>query len=306
VGPLVAEEEDAALAQVGLARSDHLYLPGPVYAPPGVYPEGKIDWEVVSTLVPESARAAGLAVPWDLFAPRDRVAVMIDATPPAVPIILVEAVLTQLVEAGLPTSQLFIFSADERDLYAAGFSLRDSGPGVRSYGSDSVGFRGGISRLVLDQCDHIVSVSRLRPHPQLGMTGAVANYLNAVEPPWRHRVRENPEEEIVSVAKNVRLRQRMALHLVDCTHLPYALADETEEEDPRWLYRGLLCSTDPVAVDVVATQLLEAKRQEVRGCPWPLDPAPSYLEAAADNGMGTFCREEIELTRWGDEEDVLL
>jgi hypothetical protein len=218
---------------------------------------------------------------------------------------MVEAVLTQLVDAGLPTSQLFIFSADERELFAAGFSLRDSGPGVRSYGADSVGYRGGISRLVLDQCDKIVNLSRLRPHPQLGMTGAVANYLNALEPQRRHKIRENPQE-FASTARNVRLSQRMALHLVDCTHLPYALDDEAAEDDPRWEYRGLLCSTDPVAVDVIGQEILEKKRAQVKGCPWPLEPSPVHLEIAAENGMGTYERDRLALTQVGEQEGALL
>ncbi len=42
----------------------------------------------------------------------------------------------------------------------------------------------------------------------------------------------------------------------------------------------MLCSRDPVALDVVGKQILEAKRAQVKGAPWPLEPPPDYLEAA--------------------------
>ncbi len=290
-GPLLAEQAPVPPSLVGLARSDHLYLPGPVYAPPGVYPEGKLDWNVLDFLVKGSAEAAGVASPWRLFDPTDRVALMIDAAPPPLPLIMVEAVLEQLVQAGLSPARLFIFSAKESDLFAAGFALgAESGSGVRVYGADAVGYRGGVSRMVLDQCDKLVSMGRLRLSPELGMTGALYNCLNAVDAPTRFGVLAQPDS-LGSVAARRVLANKLVLHLLDCTQPHYAREQPTEgggtdsggmpPARPRWDYRGMLCSRDPVALDQTARQILEAKRAAVKGEPWPLDPCPTYIEAAA-------------------------
>lgn len=305
VSPTSAQELEAAESLVGLARADHLYLPGPVYAPAGIYPEGKHDWEVVAALVKNSAQAIGLESPWNLFRPVDRVAVMIDVAPPAIPIIFVEAVLDQLVQAGVQPDRLLLFAADERDLFNAGFSLRSQGPGVRCLGAESVGYRGGLSRIVLDRCDKIVNLACLRPHRQVGMTGTLFNCLNAVDAPRRFHLIQNPEE-IGSVAHNRQMARRLVLHFLDCTH-PFYQVPQDSEEKPRWEYRGMLCSRDPLAADAVGQQILEAKRAAVRGQPWPLEPRPDYLRQAAEKyQVGCADPEQIRLKTVGDQTNLLL
>ncbi len=316
--PLLGEalaQEAPARVPVGLARSDHLYLPGPVYAPPGVYPEGKLDWQVVDFLVRNSLAAAGFSLPLPLFQPADRVAVMIDAAPPAVALIMVEAFLEQLVAAGVAPERIFIFSAKESELFAAGFSLgADSGSPVRVYGADALGYRGGYSRLLLDQCDKVVNVARLRPNAQLGMTGALFNCLNAVDAPTRFGVLAEPEN-LGSVLVRYVLAGKLVLHFLDCTHLDYALAPLSaggEEASaaparPRWEYRGMLCSQDPVALDVVGARILEAKRAAVRGEPWPLEPPPTYVAAAARRWKLGQCDPDLLAVKLlGDPTDVLI
>jgi len=311
-GAALAEDTPPAPAPtpVGLARSDHLYLPGPVIAPPGIYPEGKLDWDVIYYLVRESAAAVGVASPWKLFDPADRVAVMIDVAPQPVALILVEAVLEQLVLAGLAPDRLFLFSAKESELFAAGFSLgAESGSGVRVYGADAVGYRGGYSRLILDKCDKMINLARLRPNLQLGMTGAVYNCLNAVDATTRFGLLAKPDG-VGSVAANHLLAGKLVLHLLDCTHLDYARdapGAPPATPRPRWEYRGMICSRDPVAADVIGCQILEAKRAAVRGAPWPLEPAPTYLEAAARLWkVGQADPAQIAVKAVGDKTDRLI
>lgn len=295
-------------ALIGLARADHLYLPGPVYAPPGVYPEGKIDWEVIHALVRQSAETAGIPSPWkSLFEPTDRVGVMIDTTPPAVPMVTVDAVLEQLVRAGLSPDRLFIFSAEETGLFAAGFSLKSEGQGVKCYGADRMGYRGGLSRLVLDTCDKIVNLAVLRPSPVFGMTGCLHNYLNAVDHTTRAAIQAQPDT-LGSVALNRQLQNRMVLHFLDCTHPFYAPVGSPDTEVPRWEYRGLLCGKDAVAVDVVGQEILEAKRAALNdGQPDPLAPQPTYLRTATEKyRVGESARELIELTAVGDQTEILV
>lgn len=310
VTSLAAEEPPASPDKlptlVGLARADHLYLPGPTYAPPGIYPFGKLDWDVVSALVEDSATAAGVPAPWTLFSPADHVAVMVDTADPPASLLLVEAVLEQIVDAGVAPDRIFVFSGEEAALFAAGFSLNGDGPGVRCYGADAMGYRGGTSRLVLDMCDKIVNLAALHPHPALGMTGALFNYLNALDPTKRMAVLQEPDT-LGSVGRNRQLAGRVVLSFLDCTHPAYEAGDAATVLKSRWEYRGMLCSRDPVAADVMGRQILEAKRAQVKGEPWPLEPAASYLEAAtARYRFGVTDRAQIRLVTVGDTTDLLL
>jgi hypothetical protein len=272
-----------------------------------------LDWDVIKFLVTGSAGAAGVPTPWQPFDPADRVAVMVDVAREPVPLIIIEAVLEQLVQAGLSPTRLFIFAAKESDLFAAGLALgSESGSGVRVFGADAVGYRGGYSRLVLDQCDKIVNLARLRPHAQLGMTGALFNSLNAADAETRFAVLARPDDLGAVVAKKV-LADKLVLHLLDCTQPDYAVPPPAAADaraptsPPRWEYRGLLCSHDPVAVDEVGKQILEAKRALVKGAPWPLNPAPTYLAAAARRWrVGQADPARISVTAVGDRTDLLI
>jgi hypothetical protein len=303
----LADAPAAGQSVVGLARGDHLYLPGPVLAPPGVYPEGKLDWNVVETIVAGASAAAGVASPWRLFDPADRVGLMVDVADPPLALILVEAVLEQLVDAGLAPNRLFIFSGREADLFAAGFALgSDSGSGVSVFGADEIGYRGDFSRIVLDRCDKLVNLARLRPHAQLGMTGAVFNCLNAVDEPTRFDLLAHPDDVGSVVAKKV-LADKLVLHLLDCTTPDWALPAPAAAAKLHWEYRGLLCAHDPVALDSVGRQILEAKRAQIKGAPWPLDPAPTYLQTATTRWhVGQSDPANIAVKAVGDRADMLI
>jgi hypothetical protein len=307
-----ADQSRSGPSLVGLARGDHLYLPGPVIAPPGVYPQGKLDWSVVETLVGGATAAAGVASPWRLFDPADRVGLMVDVADPPLDLGLVEAVLEQLVNAGLSPTQLFIFSGRESDLFAAGFALgSQSGSGVSVFGADALGYRDDFSRLLLDRCDKLVNFARLRPHAQLGMTGAVCNCLNAVEETTRFDLLAHPDD-LGSLLARRALADLLVLHLLDATAPDYAVTTPSAPGAPaatpaRWEYRGLLCAHDPVALDTVGKEILEAKRAQIKGAPWPLDPAPTYLQAATSRWrVGQSDPAKIAVKAVGDRTDMLI
>ncbi len=293
-------------AKVGVGRADHLYLPGPVFAPPSVYPEGKIDYAVIEQLIARAVEAfAGQPADtfWsEMFAPSDRVAVMVDVQVPPVPIVLVEGIIAQLIEAGLQPENILIFAGDERDLFAAGFSLRKDRVGVKCYGAESVGYRQGISRIVLDMCDSVINIASLRPNSQLGMTGAIFNHLSCIAHSQRVSLQAQPQL-IPTVAAEPIVRQRMQLHFLAALH-PYYTVPTNAFPQPRWEYTGLLVSTDPVAVDMVGKHILEAERRQQAGQGWPLEPPPDYLQAAGeDHHLGQCHPDQITVVINGPRKD---
>jgi hypothetical protein len=64
-----------------------------------------------------------------------------------------------------------------------------------------------------------------------------------------------------------------------------------------WPYGGFLASTDPVAVDAVARQVLEARRREVGLPPLAAEGRePAHIAAAARLGLGVADLARIERT----------
>jgi len=208
-------------ATVGLARADHVYLPDSIFTLKFAYPEGKIDYKVLELLLQRAVTAFSGQQPnyfWaQSFLPNTRVGLMIDVQNPPVPPIMVEAIIRQLVSARVKPENILIFARDERDLFAAGFSLDHDRPGVKAYGAASLGYRNGISRILLDMCDKVINVAVLRPHSQLGMIGAVYNHLACVPATAAQQVTAEPQQ-LASVAARPLINQKIVLHFLVALH----------------------------------------------------------------------------------------
>jgi hypothetical protein len=87
------------------------------------------------------------------------------------------------------------------------------------------------------------------------------------------------------------------------------LCDKGPQPDPRymWDYKGLIASTDPVAVDAVGLKIIMAKRKQLRGEEWPLSPPPLCVSAADEKfGLGTSRMSEIAIDRSGWATEILV
>jgi len=267
---------------VGIARAEQILVPEGIRAPAILYPEGRVHYGVVTALLDRAVAAAvGMDDPdaaWRaVVSPGDRVGIQIDvdgieAHDPALDVLV-----RRIVAAGVPLRNITIYAGQESALFRAGFDLSGRVPGANVMASDDLGYRGGISRVVLDQCTTIISLSRLRVDPHFGMHGALANCLESVPHTERKRLERDPER-LAEAAANSTLRRMIVLHVLDAM---WPITSYPVGERPEmWQYGGLLASTDPVALDVVGRQvLLEALRQADPGCA-ALDPPVTWLEPA--------------------------
>ncbi len=235
----------------------------------------------------------------------DRVGVQISTSPVAVTPEVVDAVITTIARAGVASDKLFIYSGDERELFRAGFALRRDGPGVRCYGANSEGYRDSLTDLLSPEVTAIANCPCLAPHPQAGLAGAIHNFVNSVRPSRAQEACADGGAGLPRIVAKRWLRDRSRLHVMDCIRPAYDLP--ADGPPARWEYNGLLVSTDPVALDAVATALLEAKRREVAGGEWPLDPFPTHIElAAAKYELGVSDLAAIDIRRLGPMEDALI
>jgi len=289
-------------ATVGLARADHVYLPDSIFTPEFAYPEGKIDYGILKLLLHRAVTAWSGQQPNDFwtqnFLPNARVGLMIDVQDPPVPPIMVEAIIRQLVSARVKPENILIFAADERDLFAAGFSLDHDRPGVKAYGAASLGYRNGVSRILLDMCDKVINIAVLRPHSQLGMTGAVHNHLACAPVTVAKQVTADPKQ-LASVAARALTNQKVVLHFLVALHPFYAVPTDAHPH-PRWEYAGLLLASDPVALDTVGLDILTTKRTEEGIEPAEPPTAAQYLQAAfSEYHLGQADRDEITVVTIG-------
>jgi uncharacterized Fe-S center protein len=87
------------------------------------------------------------------------------------------------------------------------------------------------------------------------------------------------------------------------------LCDKGPQPDPRfmWDYKGLMASTDPVAIDAVGLEIVMAKRKALRGEAWPITPPPLCVAAADERyNLGTSRLSEIAVEKAGWAEEMLI
>lgn len=294
-------------ATVCIARADHILVPQGLSAPKVLYPQGRVDYDVVEKLVDgvmECLTGKEKTDAWRaLFPAVDRVGIMVEAGRYPVQLATVETVIDRLVNAGVNPANIVVFSGDERDLFIAGFSVNRDPQSVRVMGTEAEGFRGGVSRIAIDYCDALINVGTLQVDAELGFIGCVANALACVPNPQRIQLRTTPAL-LGSVAARPVVRQKLRLNLLEA-YLP--LLDTDGKEKVTWQYGGLLAGTDPVAVDVLGRQILQGCRNASKGVAWPLPEAVDYLAPAQERyRLGQADPKQITVKLQGNETDAFL
>ncbi len=284
---------------VAVARTDQIMIREGLLAPEWLYPEGRIDYGAIERLLRRAvATSVGTEKASDawkqLLNPTDRVGIQFDVQGIRPHDALLEALIRQIMDAGVPMRNIVIYAGDEAALYRAGFDLSGRAPGVRVMASDDQGYRHGISRIVLDLCTKIVNLSRLRVDSDLAVYGSLTNCLASVPYVERERTRRDPPH-LAEAAGSATLRRKTVLHIVDALQPGYRRTDDGKSFET-WFYRGVLASQDPVAIDVVGRDILNEKRASVTET--TCEPLTvQYLEPASRHRLGNSSPDRIEVIR---------
>jgi hypothetical protein len=153
-------------------------------------------------------------------------------------------------------------------------------------------------------CTALIGLPALKAHWLTG-TGTVMKLyiLYSGKPRYYHDENNAKLGEIWNLPA---VKGKTRLILVDALH---PLCDKGPQVDPRykWAYNALIAGTDPVAVETVSLRIINTKREQMRGEPWPLSPPPLCVEAADSvYGLGTSSWENIKVEHFGWEEELLL
>ncbi len=218
---------------------------------------------------------------------------------------LTDAVVERLRRAGVPASQIIIWDRRDQDLQRAGYRISFGGDGVQCYGNDRAGFSDRVyeygsagSRLsnILLRCTAVINLPVLKDHGIVGMSGALKNFLGAVNNP--NKCHPNAGDPFIAdLCSLTEIRRKTLLTVCDAFIGQYE-GGPSYMPHYTWPMGGLLAGADMPALDRIIWRLIDEKRVE-KGLP-VLEKAgrrPSYVLTAAKNGLGVADLERIELVK---------
>lgn len=153
-----------------------------------------------------------------------------------------------------------------------------------------------LRRLYTDKATAIVNVTVLKAHFTDGISACMKNHLGSVNNPsayhgWQPGRMGHNLPELSNLPP---LRTKTRLCILDAVRPLYA-GGPSDNPEYRWDYRGLIVGLDPVAVTSVGLRILEAKREESLGKPWPMTAARDMVAYAQQIGLGQSDPARIDL-----------
>ena len=245
------------------------------------------------------------------FVPADIVAIKVN--PSGVPgtvtsMPLVREVIRALMSVGIPAKNLIVYDRNSHQLEVNGYHALIQ-PGVQVVGLDQRWTVGGTTRggydpaaycemdcfgeretrsylasVVTKEATKIVNLPCLKEHNASGVTGCLKNLaygsFNNVD-----RTHDSPKtftDPVIAVMCSAApLRYKSVLHIMDGLRAVYHSGPFAWNPEFVWEAKTLLFGTDPVAVDRIELEIVEAKRKEL-GVPPLADRNPANIGSTAD------------------------
>jgi uncharacterized protein (DUF362 family) len=242
-----------------------------------------------------------------LFKPRDKIGLKVNTlglpTQPAV----VDAITSCLRQAGVPAGNIIIWDRFDVELARAGFKLSKSSGAIQCRGTDAEHYGSGyqdkiessgeigscFSRIVAEEVDTLICVPVLKDHNLAGVSLGLKNFFGAIHNPNKYHD-HNCDPYVVDVVSHRFIRPKWKLTIVDGTRGQYH-AGPTRNPAYAWPFGGLIVSTDVVAADAVAADLLEKQRRAkgLKSLEAGKRP-PRHIATAAGRGLGQADLNKIE------------
>lgn len=283
---------------------------------PNVQAEGnRIRQEVAQTMVFDAVRRLSGErtdkAAWSrYFSAQDVVGIKVNclfgrgaSTNPAVVMAIVEG----LKLAGVKPDNIIIWDRGDGDLARAGYTINRDGHGVKCYGTNADyetnptrqgSFNGRLSKILTERITALVNAPILKDHRISGITNACKNHYGSFDNPGAHHG-NNCAPYLADLNALPVIRQKTRLIICDAIR-PIAEGGPGLRPDTAWDYNAILASTDPVAIDTVGWQIIEARRKEMNLPTLAQSGRPCrFLQTAAQLGIGTNDPNKIRLVRVG-------
>jgi hypothetical protein len=140
--------------------------------------------------------------------------------------------------------------------------------------------------------DVLINVPGLKAHWLSGIGVCLKNWAGAVSglntsdqnTPWP--VHGDNCADLGMLQAHPSIKGKVRLCVVDALR-PLCHGGPQVNPQYLWSYGGLIVGTDGVAVDRVCLEIIQQRRNEVRGGAWPVSPPPKHIATAAEKyGLG--------------------
>jgi uncharacterized protein (DUF362 family) len=244
----------------------------------------------------------------ELFTPKDIVGIKVNclggkgiSTHPE----LVMAVVEGLRIAGVPGSNIIIWDRLTNELEAVGYKVNWQGEGVRCFGTDSnyeqeveeVGSVGScFSSILSRQCTALINMPVLKDHDLSGVSLSLKNLYGAIHNPNKYHD-NNCDPYIADLNSHPLIRKKLRLIICDGITGMYNGGPGFKPQGS-WEFQGIILSRDPVALDRVGCEIIEAKRKE-KGLPGLKEVGrdPKHIMSAFKKGLGIGDMKRIEVVK---------
>jgi uncharacterized protein (DUF362 family) len=278
-------------ALVGMARDPAVVGRDGRIVPAGV--AALLDRALVRALAAPSA-LEGLG---RLFGPADTVGIKVNCLAGrglSTHLELVEAIIALLVKAGVPADHVLVWDRSDRDLRRARYPLRRSGDGPLFLGTnddyenepiDAGSVGGCLSRILTRRITAVINVPILKDHDLAGISGALKSFYGAIHNPNKYHD-DNCSPFVADLAAHPVVRSKTRLTIYDALVAQFQ-GGPAYVPEYGWPLGAVFASTDPVAGDAVALDLITRKRREVGLESLEKAGRPArWLREAAKRGLG--------------------
>lgn len=181
--------------------------------------------------------------------------------------------------------------------------LKDVGVSPKHIGIDD---RRVLRNPIFEEATALINVRPLRTHNWSGVGGCIKNVIMFSPNPsaWHG----DSCADLGGLFRLPIIKDKSRLHiLVMLTPLYHGKGPHHFQKKYTWEYKGLLVSTDPVAVDATGVRILTAKRREVFGEDLPFTVSTKHIKTAeAKFNLGVADPSRIELVKRGWMEGALI
>ncbi|MFH1129704.1 MAG: DUF362 domain-containing protein [Pseudomonadota bacterium] len=219
---------------------------------------------------------------------------------------LVEELVSLMGKMGLPRKQAIVFDRSDRDLQRGGFPIRTSGNDYLCMGNDRAGFEKNVrvmpngasrfSKVATEKASALINIPVLKDHGLAGLTVALKNNFGLIHNPNKFHLNGcDPHVAEVNALDFVQKKQRLVICDAFRVQTNGGPAFNPASAD---VFDGLLFANDPVALDMVAWEILKGLREK-RSLPslQKENRPPVHILTSAKHGLGIADRERIEFVK---------
>lgn len=181
--------------------------------------------------------------------------------------------------------------------------IMDVGVPEENIGIDDRGVR---RNPIFQKATALINARPARTHHWSGIGGCIKNYITFV--PRASAYHPDSCADLASLWKEFNLIDRTKLNILVMLNPQFhSVGPHSYSDKYVWDYKGIMVSQDPVAVDAIGLQIIQAKRREYFGKDLPMQtPAKHIRLADTRHHLGVSDPRKIELLKLGWKEGILI